>query len=153
MIRPRHVKWLLLLFCIVQSTCYSYGQSAPTAKHRWSKLTIKVSDDLAKNYVRLPEADYTPLNQLESWSAKDAVLKYAAGVNGKFLLQYMLLVDEKGMIKEVEVIKADDAHHADALKALLLNTKTEGPSFFRNNAVTCYVPCFVKIEARQVTIH
>lgn len=153
MIRPRHVKWLIFLFCIVQSTCYSYGQSAPTGKHRWSTLAIKLSDDLAKNYAHLPEADYTPLNQLENWAAKDAIRKYARDVNGKFEAQYMLLVDDKGMIREVKVIRADDTRHADALKALLLNTGTEGPSFVRNNAVACYVPCTIKIDAQRATIH
>ncbi|WP_157986731.1 hypothetical protein [Chitinophaga alhagiae] len=150
--RPRHVKWLLLLFFVIQSTGYSYAQSAPAAKHRWSSLSIKFSGDQAKKYAHLPQAEYTPLNQLENWAAGKAVQQYAKEVNGTFLLQYMLLVDNKGVIREIEVIKTDNARHADALKGLLLNTKTQGPSFVQNKAVTCYVPCAIKIDGRLATI-
>ncbi|WP_343704763.1 hypothetical protein [Chitinophaga sp.] len=153
MIRPRHVKWLLLLFCVVQSTCYSYAQSASTAKYRWSPLSIHFSGEQAKKYAQLPQADYTPLNQLENWAAGKAVQQYAGTVNGTFLLQYMLLVNDKGVITEIEVIQSDNTRHADAVKGLLLNTKTQGPSFVQNKAVTCYVPCTIKIDGRLATIH
>jgi hypothetical protein len=146
------VKWLLFLFCIVHSAGYSYGQSAPTAKHRWAKHNIKFPDDLVKKYAHLPEADYTPFHQLENWSAKDALRKYAGEVNGKLQVQCMLTVDDKGFIRAAEVLRSDDARRADALKAILLNTQTQGPSFVRNKAVACFVPCSIKIEARQVTI-
>lgn len=152
MIKTRHVKWLLTVFCVVQGAINSFGQTTPAVKHRWSHLNIQTSDELSRKYVNLPEAGYTPPNSLDNWSSKEGLLAYAAKEGRRSEMQLVLLVDDKGVIKEAEIIKADEPRHADAVKALLLGSKTGGASFVQNKAVVCYVPCTIKLTGREVTI-
>ncbi|UYQ92131.1 hypothetical protein MKQ68_18750 [Chitinophaga horti] len=152
MTKPFRAKGLLLASLMLCSAGYSYAQSAVTAKYRWCENTFQPSADVAKNYALLPKADYTPSHDLSTWSAGEAMQAYAKNVTGVDSVLFMLVVDEHGTIKDAKVMKASNGTHAAALKTLLSDTKTSGPSFLRNKAVACYVPCTITIEARRVRL-
>ncbi|MCK7557213.1 energy transducer TonB [Chitinophaga sedimenti] len=151
--KPFLAKGLLAAFLMLCSAGYSYAQSTVTAKYRWSENTFKLPSDVAKNYVSLPTADYTPPHDLSSWSAGEALQAYAQNVAGSVSVQLMLVIDEQGDIKDVKVIKASDNTHAAAVKGLINGTKTGGPSYLHNKAIACYVPCTITIEARRVRLN
>lgn len=153
MTKPRHVKWLLFLVLLMTASTYSFGQSATVVKYRWSASNAKLSEEFSKDYAHLKEVTYTSPRNLEQWSAKDALEKFAKSFNGGLQAQYMLLIDDEGVITEVKVLRSTDSSKADTLKAMLLKSKTDAISFDHNTAVACHVPVSIKIEGNRVTLN
>ncbi len=144
---------LLILSLFLHGWNASWAQPPATAKYRWPKnAAVKFSADLMQAYQQLPEADYTPPNDIGQWSAAERIRSFAGSYNGNFQLQCILVVDEKGTIRNVKIIKSSDAKGSGVLKAILTDSKAAGPSFDHNKAVSCYVPCSITIISHQLSI-
>ncbi len=145
----------LMLTTLLGCCLFSFSQS-PTAKtyHHWhtSNSGIKLPAATESEYKGIPQADYTPAQNIKEWGAEKQLKDFAAGITGRLTATFIFNVDETGYVRKIRTVKTDDAKNAAALAAILVNTKISGPSFIHNEAVASYVPCSISLSKNQITI-
>lgn len=144
---------VLILFLFLHGWSVSRAQFPVTAKYRWSKNSPStLPAGTTQAYQNLPEADYTPPNNIGQWSAAEKIRSFAASYAGNLQVNCILTVDEKGRVRNIKVVDTNDPKSTAALTSMLINSKMAGPSYDHNKAVSCYVPCSIEITGHQVNI-
>ena len=122
--------------------------------YRWHQVhpDLVLPAGVTGEYKNYPEAGYTPVTNLDGWSAAQEIQSFANSLSGQLSALYILTVDEKGYVKSVKTIQTNDKNNSDILTGLIEGTRVSGPSYLGNQAVASYIPCSVTIAKNQITV-